>query len=253
MAAANAPTSSWPSIAMLTTPARSPITPPRAPKTSGTRERDGTAEEARRRGSGAAGGGPGEEADIQTIAKTIEQPRAAGLRAGRSMTADRRRGQREADHDQHPRGRTGRHHESGRLTKSVTTESGTSCRRRRDRGAGSGEEQGQHAERDRDLRAPALRVAITTVVGSQAAALVAVGLVGHWCSLGLPAAGSRKIARTSGGAAMKQHDQRLHDEHDVDGDVLRGLHGEAAGLEGAEQEPGGHRCPAAWSGRAGRR
>ena len=35
-AAANAPASSWPSMAMLTTPARSPRTPPSAPKTRGT-------------------------------------------------------------------------------------------------------------------------------------------------------------------------------------------------------------------------
>ena len=36
MAAPNAPNSSWPSMAMFTTPDRSPSTPPRAPKTSGT-------------------------------------------------------------------------------------------------------------------------------------------------------------------------------------------------------------------------
>ena len=36
MAAPNAPKSSWPSMAMLTTPERSPSTPPRAPKTRGT-------------------------------------------------------------------------------------------------------------------------------------------------------------------------------------------------------------------------
>ena len=36
IAAANAPRRSWPSMAMLTTPARSPRTPPRAPKTRGT-------------------------------------------------------------------------------------------------------------------------------------------------------------------------------------------------------------------------
>ena len=36
IAAAKAPKSSWPSMAMLTTPARSPSTPPRAPKMSGT-------------------------------------------------------------------------------------------------------------------------------------------------------------------------------------------------------------------------
>src|SRR6185503_5227859 len=36
----------------------------------------------------------------------------------------------------------------------------------------------------------------------------------------------------------EQHDQRLDHQHDVDGDVLRRLHREAAGLEGAEQQTG---------------
>ena len=55
--------------------------------------------------------------------------------------------------------------------------------------------------------------------------------------------GSRKTVRTSGGAAMKQHDHRLHDEHDVDRDALRGLHRVAARLERTEQDAGEEDAP----------
>ena len=41
----------------------------------------------------------------------------------------------------------------------------------------------------------------------------------------------------------EQHDERLHDEHDVDRHALGGLHREAAGLERAEQDAGDEDAP----------
>lgn len=47
---------------------------------------------------------------------------------------------------------------------------------------------------------------------------------------------TRKIARTSGGAAMKSTMSDCADEHDVNGHTLCRLHRVAASLEGAEED-----------------
>ena len=173
-AAANAPASSWPSIAMLTTPDRSPSTPPRAPNTSGTARR--ASRRAGRRPASCAGGGPGQEADHQANANMIEQPqrRAASSGVRRRPTASAC-STAQTD-DQQPGGRpstgtviVGQLHEVGSARRA-----GTSCRRSwaaQQHDAASSAD-GQHAE---DAPAPCGRP-----IGRGRRGRRIASLVGRW-------------------------------------------------------------------------
>ena len=223
-------------MAMLTTPARSPSTPPSAPKTSGiasatappsrltTRIRSPAAAQLRK-------------PIIQTIAKAI------GIHIGWLTRVSMRRTasavQPEADHHHQPGGGAGRHHDVGKgdeVGHRRELERRVARRARAEQDAG--EEQGQHAEHDRELaRARAATVCVTAASGARPP-LSGVGQVGHGAHLA-SWAGSRKIARTRGGAARKRTISDCTTSTRSTEMFSRGLHGEATGLEGAEQEPGG--------------
>ena len=184
-------------MAMLTTPARSPRTPPRAPKTSGTAR---ASEPASRPTTGSE---PPEAAQvrkpaIQATAKTHHDPPGGGALG--EVAAQGLGGQQRADRGERPGGGHRRDRQLGRAGRSRCRQrAGRSRRRTRPAAApAAAEGRGEHGEDDQRLAAHHRddgdhRPGRVRGRGQG-------GCGAHFASL----AGSRKIARTRGGAAMKR-------------------------------------------------
>ena len=201
-----APASSWPSIAMLTTPTRSQITPPSAPKISGTARRDGADQQAGHRDR-RAGGRPGEEAEQEQRRRYTTMSQSGTLALARTTRAGRARRQQRpgcTNDDPRRRRRSARASSGSWISVGLRREPERACRRPR----GADEEQQREstvkiAERDRRLPA-ARRSAVSSAVASAAGAPCTCG--GHFAvtCLGLSASGAalarrRPLGRRAGG------------------------------------------------------
>ncbi len=230
MAAPNAPNSSWPSMAMFTTPDRSPSTPPRAPNTSGT----ATASE------------PPSRPTTGIVPPAAAHVRKPVIHATAKMTTSHsvvffclhvqrdRGGSAQRAHDDQDPGRRGRRHGHRRQLHEVAGD------RQPERGVallrGEADDQGQpqrqNAEHGRRLAVDHGHLGKVDLFFRAGGAHCGA----HWASL----AGQTEDRPDQRRSGDEQHDQRLDDQDDVDGDVLGSLHREAAGLEGAEQQAGPH-------------
>src|SRR5665647_2388888 len=210
IAALNAPASSWLSIAMFTTPARSPITPPRAPNTRGTARRTAPPM-SRTTGKSRSLPAPAHErkATRRTLAKTTES------QMGTLFAADvqhRPGGRDHSEGDTHPGEGHARHRDTGDLEElalrgeAVPHVPGAGSEQQEEH-----EQRGDHTERDRCLAAghgdaPDL-VELRRGNGGSGDGGHAVTAFGSRRTRRRRAGrtsgcGNRKTARTSGGAAM---------------------------------------------------
>ncbi len=223
----------------------------------GHRERDRTEQQARD-GHETAGGRP--ERGTRTTASTLNAitSHSEGAPVG-PCPKERPHRQHHEDADHDPEGRSrGQRHVRQRERRGLVGEAERARAVARHEQEQQREEHGGAGEDDRRLEVPFLhRRQLDRAVGglslheghhAATAFFAALGSEpGRLLDIGLREEEHRAQQRRRGD---EQHHERLHDEHDVDRDVLR-LHGEGPCLERAEQDAGGERAPGATAAEEG--